>query len=83
MIEGRGPPETRMSHPLGRNPREGGVGGGGEAMQTGKADSEMTMAMLMAMPMTATVVVTATEQLTVLVTVPLGQTVLLRAPWRA
>jgi hypothetical protein len=49
----------------------------------GKADSEMTMAMLMAMPMTATVVVTATEQLTVLVTVPLGQTVLLRAPWRA
>ena len=41
------------------------------------------MAMLMAMPMTATVVVTATEQLTVLVTVPLGQTVLLRAPWRA
>ena len=48
-----------------------------------EADSAMTMAMLMAMPMTATVVVTATEQLTVLVTVPLGQMVLLRAPWRA
>jgi hypothetical protein len=41
------------------------------------------MAMLMAMPMTATVVVTATEQLAVLVTVPLGQMVLLRAPWEA
>jgi hypothetical protein len=39
--------------------------------------------MLMAMPMTATVVATATEQLTELVPAPLGQMVLLRAPWGA
>ena len=49
----------------------------------GKADSEMIMVMLMAMPMTATVVATATEQLTELVPAPLGQMVLLRAPWGA